>query len=204
MSSPSSPPSSRRPAGVPDSGNAKYAIVAVLLIAGTVGVLAFRSCKNKPEAVVPIPSATVAQTAEAPSNPKLDDIPLPPPPEEKPEAGPAPKIVYVQTSGSCEAKCSGAATDQLEQALQVRGTQTRRCYNAALAQDSSLKGHVTITVKVSSSGNLCSANVTNNDMGSPSVANCAANIFRASAGYPAPRGGCVELGVPLAFVPQGQ
>jgi outer membrane biosynthesis protein TonB len=177
--------------------------VAVLLIAVTVAVLVFRSCQNKPEAVVPIPSATVAQSAEAP-NPKLDDIPLPPPPEEKPEAGPAPKIVYVQTGGGCETKCSGVSTDQLEQALQVRGTQARRCYNQALAQDSSLKGHVTITVKVSSNGNLCSANVTSNDMGSPSVANCAANIFRASAGYPAPRGGCIELGVPLAFIPQGQ
>ena len=204
MSSPSSPPSSRRPAGVPDSGNAKYAIVAVLLIAVTVAVLVFRSCQSKPEAGVPIPSATVAQSAEPPANPKLDDIPLPPPPEEKPTAAPAPKVVYVQTGGGCEAKCTGASTDQLEQALQIRGTQARRCYNQALAQDSSLKGHVTITVKVASNGALCSANVTSNDMGSASVANCAANIFRSSAGYPAPRGGCIELGVPLAFVPQGQ
>jgi hypothetical protein len=142
----------------------------------------------------------VAQTA-APSNPKLEDIPLPPPPEEKPEAGP-PKIVYVQ-QGGCEARCNGSATNELEEALKVRGVQARRCYNAALAQDSSLKGHVTITVKVGSSGNLCAANVTNNDMGTPNVANCAANIFRA-ASFPAPKGGCVEVGVPLSFVPQGQ
>ena len=204
MSSPSSPPSSRRPAGVPDSGNAKYAIVAVFLILGAGGLYALKSCQNKPEAAAPIPSASVAQPAEPPSNPKLEDIPLPPPPEEKPEAGPPPKVVYVQQGGGCEAKCNGSPTNELEQALQVRGVQARRCYNAALAQDSSLKGHVTITVKVSGSGNLCAANVTNNDMGTPNVANCAANIFRQSAGYPAPHGGCVELGVPLSFVPQGQ
>ena len=63
---------------------------------------------------------------------------------------------------------------------------------------------MTITVRVGPSGNLCSANATANDMGTPGVANCATNIFRASQGYPAPRGGCVELGVPLSFVPQGQ
>jgi hypothetical protein len=145
----------------------------------------------------------VAQTASAPTNPKLDDIPLPPPPEEKPEAGPPPRIVYVQ-GGGCDATCKGTPSSELEQALQVRGAQARRCYNQALSQDSSLKGRVTITVKVGASGNLCSANVTSNDMGSVMVANCAANIFRQSAGYPAPKGGCVEVGVPLSFVPQGQ
>jgi hypothetical protein len=203
MSSPSSPPSSRRPAGVPESGNAKYAIVALLLLGGTAGIYFWRSAANK-DVPVPIPSATVAQSAEAPSNPKLDDIPLPPPPdEEKPEAGPPPKVVYVQTGG-CEAKCSGVAPPELEQALQVRGAQARRCYNQALAQDSSLKGHVVIGVKIGSSGSLCSANVVSNDMGSAAVAACAANIFRANSAYPSPHGGCVEASVPLSFVPQGQ
>jgi hypothetical protein len=127
-----------------------------------------------------------------------------PPPEEKPEAGPTgPKIIYVQ-AGGCESKCTGTAPPELEQALQVRGAMARRCYNQALAQDSSLKGHVTISVKIGPSGNVCSANVTGNTMGSPSVANCAANMFRSSAGYPSPHGGCVEASVPLSFVPQGQ
>jgi hypothetical protein len=40
-------------------------------------------------------------------------------------------------------------------------------------------------------------------MGSPAVANCAANIFRGSGNYPSPRGGCVVATVPLSFVPQG-
>jgi hypothetical protein len=201
-SPPSSPPS--RPAGVPDSGNGKYAIVAVLLLLGAGGLFMWRNHMNQADQPAPVPSVTVAQTASAPTNPKLDDIPLPPPPEEKPEAGPAPRIVYAPAGGGCEAKCSGTAPPELEQALQIRGAQARRCYNQALAQDSSLKGHVTIAIKVGSSGNLCSANVVANDMGSASVAACAANIFRSSAGYPAPRGGCVEASVPLSFVPQGQ
>ncbi len=176
----------------------------MLLLAGAGGLFALKTCQKQPEGPAPVPSATVAQTASAvPENPKLDDVPPPPPPEEKPEAGPTgPKIVYVQ-AGGCDSKCSGGLSPELEQALQVRGIQARRCYNSALAQDSSLKGHVAITVKVGASGNVCSANVTGNDMSSPNVANCAANIFRSSS-FPAPRGGCAEIAVPLSFIPQGQ
>jgi hypothetical protein len=188
---------------VPDSANAKYAIVALLFILGAGGLFAWRALSNKPQPVAPIPSATVAQTASQAENPRIEDIPLPPPEEEKPEAGPvAPKIVYVPVGG-CDGKCTGSAPPELEQALQVRGAQARRCYNQALSQDSSLKGHVKIAVRIGPTGNLCSANVASNDMGSPNVANCAANIFR-SAQYPAPHGGCLDVTVPLSFVPQGQ
>jgi hypothetical protein len=200
-SPPSKSPSSLSPAGVPPSGNAKYAIVAMVLLLGAGGLYAWRNASNRADAPVPTPSATVAQSAAPPANPKLEDIPLPPPPEEKPEAG-TPRVVYVQ-SGGCDGKCSGSASPELEQALQIRGAQARRCYNQALAQDSSLKGHVTIAVRIGPAGNLCSAAVASNDMGSASVANCAANIFRSSQ-YPTPRGGCVDANVPLSFVPQGQ
>jgi hypothetical protein len=201
-SPPSSPPSSRRPAGVPESGNAKYAIVAVLLVLGAGGLYAWRSASNRTEGPAPIASTPPADSS-ATANPKLEDIPPPAPVEEVPEAAPPPKVVYVP-SGGCEAKCTGTAPPELEQALQVRGSQARRCYNMALAQDSSLKGHVTIAVKIAPSGNLCSANILSNDMGSATVAACAANIFRANSSYPAPHGGCLEANVPLAFVPQGQ
>jgi hypothetical protein len=137
------------------------------------------------------------------TNPKLDDIPPPPPVEEKPEAGPTgPRIVYVP-GGGCEGKCVGNAPPELGQALQVRAAQARRCYNSALSNDSSLRGRVTVAVRIGPSGNVCSASVASNDMGSPSVANCAANIFR-QASYPAPRGGCVDATVPMSFIPQGQ
>jgi hypothetical protein len=199
-SPPSKVPSSQPPAGVPESGNAKYAIVAVLLLLGAGALFAWRSASNRSDAPVPMPSATAAQSTES-SNPKLDDIPLPPPPEEKPSAAP-PRVVYAP-NGGCDGKCSGNASPELEQALQIRGAQARRCYNSALAQDSSLKGHVTIAVRIGPSGNLCSAAVASNDMGSAGVANCAANIFRSNQ-YPSPHGGCVDANVPLSFVPQGQ
>jgi hypothetical protein len=196
------PPSSRPPAGIPESGgNVKYAIVAALLVLAIAAVLFLRSSSNRSSAA-PVPSASVARSEE-PSNPKIEDIPPPPPVEEKPEAGPGPRIIYVQ-AGGCEGKCVGTATPELGQALQVRGAQARRCYNEALARDPSLRGHVTVSVRVGTVGNVCSVNVTSNDMGTPSVANCAANIFARSGSLPSPRGGCVDATVPMSFVPQGQ
>jgi hypothetical protein len=199
-----SPQNSLPPAGLPDQGNAKYAIVALLMVLGVGGLFAWRSASNK-AVPAPLPSASVGQTASAP-NSKLDDIPLPPPPDEPDptsQAKAAPRFVGTAPTG-CDGKCSGSASTELEQALQVRASQARRCYNQALSQDSSLKGHVTIALRIGPSGNLCSSAVASNDMGSATVANCAANMFRAAQTFPSPHGGCVDAKVPLSFVPQGQ
>jgi hypothetical protein len=196
----SPPSSSLPPAGVPDSGgNAKYAVIAILLVLAAGGLFAWRTLANRGSAPS-APIVTAPPPLQPPSNPKIEDVPLPPPPEEKPEAGT--RIIYVP-AGGCEAKCTGTAPPELASVLQVRAAQARRCYNQALSSDSSLKGHVSIEVRIGPGGNVCSANVASNDMGSPTVANCAANIFRASGGYPSPRGGCVVATVPLSFVAQG-
>jgi hypothetical protein len=171
----------------------------VALLAAIGALIAWLRFSNKPDVVAPPPAPSVAATL-APTNPKLDDIPPPAPPEEKPEGG-GPRIIYVP-GGGCEGKCSGSPPAELAQALQVRATQARRCYNSALSQDSTLKGHVTLSVRIGPAGNVCSASVASNDMGSAAVANCAANIFRSATGYPSPRGGCVDATVPLSFVPQ--
>lgn len=198
-----SPPSSRPPAGVPQGGNAKYAIVALVMLFGIAAVVALRVCSRPPEPPPSVPVATASQPSAPPTNPKLDDIPPPPPVEEVIDAGPVAPRMVLAPSGGCEGKCGGVAPPELEQALKVRGGQARRCYNQALSRDSSLKGHVSIAVRIGPSGNVCSANVASNDMSSPAVANCAANIFRLAT-YPSPRGGCVEANVPLSFVAQGQ
>jgi hypothetical protein len=178
----------------------KYAIVAVLLVLGVGALFAWRRISGKTDPVLVTPSATAGPTE--PTNSKIDDVPPPPPVEVKPEAGPGPRIIYVQ-AGGCEGKCAGTAPPELNQALQVRGMQARRCYNQALTQDPSLKGHVEIAVRIGTAGNVCSVNVTANDMHSPTVANCAAHILM-NGGYPAPHGGCVERIVPMSFVAQGQ
>ena len=201
-----SPPPSQPPTGIPASaGNARYALVAVLLLLGVAGLFAWRSCSSKPEASLPPPPPPSASAEAIATNALLDDIPPPPPADTSPEAG---KPAGVATrggggfTGGCEGKCVGSAPPELGQALQVRANQARRCYNQGLAQDSSLRGHVSVAVRVGPGGNVCSAAVASNDMGSPAVANCAANMFR-SGSFPAPKGGCVDATVPLSFVPMG-
>src|SRR5262249_6622491 len=101
-------------------------------------------------------------------------------------------------------KCSGHATSDLESALAFRAKQAHRCYDQALTQDTSLKGKVAINVRVASNGQVCSAGVTSNDMGTPSVAQCVARMFQPSGHFPAPQGGCVDATVPISFVPSGK
>ncbi|MGA7124444.1 MAG: AgmX/PglI C-terminal domain-containing protein [Polyangiaceae bacterium] len=198
-----SSPSSRPPAGVPASGgNVKYAAVAALLVLAIGALFTWRSVASK-SPPAPAPTVPPPVASAEPADPKLEEIPPPPPVEEKAEAGPGgPRVVYVQ-AGGCDAKCVGTAPPELTQALQVRGMQARRCYNQALSQDPSLRGHVQIALRIGTAGNVCSANVSANDMRTPNVANCAAHILMGGS-YPAPKGGCVEAVVPMSFVPQGQ
>jgi hypothetical protein len=194
-----SPPSSRAPAPPSSGGNAKYAIVAVVLLLGAGGLFLLRG-NSKPDALPPAPVPSTSATTAA-TNPLLDDIPPPPPADTTPEAG-KPNVVYIPAGSGCDGKCIGKAPPELGQALQVRANQARRCYNAALSADPTLKGHVSINVRVGPGGNVCSAAVASNDMSSGGVAQCAANMFR-NGGYPAPVGGCVDANVPMAFVPMG-
>ncbi len=198
MASKAPPPSA--PAGVPSGGSGKYVVLALLLL-GAIGGIAFWKMSQKP------PEPTVIYVDAGPPPPVTkgrnpdDDVPLPPPVEDAgSDAGK--KVTTAGTGGGpCDVKqCSGANSSELEQALAFRTKQARRCYNNALAQDSTLKGKITLSVKIASTGQVCSANVASNEMGSQTVAQCVAGYFR-GANFPAPKGGCVEANIPINFVP---
>jgi hypothetical protein len=107
----------------------------------------------------------------------------------------------VTTFDACPKSCGGNTTPELEQGIAFRARQSHRCYDQALTQNGDLQGHVTLKVKIGINGSVCGAAVTGNDMGSDQVANCVANTFRASQSFPAPKGGCVEVAVPISFSP---
>ena len=51
-------------------------------------------------------------------------------------------------------------------------------------------------------GTTCSAGVASNELsGAPAVASCVVSNFRGQA-FPAPKGGCVDVNIPINFVPR--
>jgi hypothetical protein len=198
MSAKAPPPSpSLRPPT--EGGGGKYTVVIALLGAGLIGLLLWKHFSADP-VVAPIASATPVTSAAPPPNPKEDDVPPPPPVEDSgPEAGPV--RVVSSNWASCDGTCGGKPTGDLESALAFRAKTAHKCYDEALAQDSTLKGSVKIAVRVAANGNLCSANVAGNDLSNPMVANCIANRFRQAGHFPAPTGGCIDVNVPISLMP---
>lgn len=195
MASKSAPPPSTPP-GVPSSGNAKYAVIALLLVAGVGGIVAWKMGQKPPE-------PTVVYADAAPPPPKFtgrnpdEDVPPPPPIE---DAGDEKKPAStVKATSACDVKtCNGTSTPELEKALSFRATQARRCYNNALMQDSTLQGKVVVSVRVASDGKVCSSGIASNEMGSQQVASCVAGFFR-GVNFPSPKGGCLDVNVPMNF-----
>jgi hypothetical protein len=198
------PPSQRQPAGLPpSSANTKYAVIVLLLLLGSVGVVVLKM-KGAEQPVQQGP-APVSTFDAAPISHNDDFVP-PPPASDEPSARPTPGTV-ARPSGpfdACPKTCNGNTTPELEQQIAFRARQSHRCYDQALTQNGDLQGHVTLKIKVGINGSMCGAAVTVNDMGSDGVANCVANTFRSAAGFPAPKGGCVEVAVPISFSPSGK
>lgn len=196
----SKPTPSTAPPGVPPSGNGKY-IVAVILLLGLVGaVVAWKMSQKPPEPVVVKAPVDAGPTGPTIGRNPDDDIPLPPPVEDAgTDAGV--KVTTTKFDNQCDAKaCVGKSSTELEGQLAFRVRQARRCYNAALTQDNTLKGKLSVRVRVGANGQVCNANVTSDEIGNASLSQCVANTFR-GANFPAPRGGCLDVNVPVNFVP---
>jgi hypothetical protein len=167
---------------------------------GIAALVAWKTCGNhQPTGQTP----PISTFDAAPISHEESNLPPPPPVEEPvPDAG-GPRIITL--ADPCAVKtCTGSSTQELETALAFRAKQAHRCYDQALAQDTTLKGHVTIAVRVASNGRLCRSDVVDNDMGTNSVANCVAGTFARSGGFPSPKGQCVDVKVPISFVPGGK
>ncbi len=189
----------RAPAGVPPSGNGKFILLALLLLGVIAVVIGWRYCQKPPD---PILVQADAGPPPRPSRNIDDDIPPPPVIEDAgPDAGK--KTVIVFTGNQCEAKkCGGANNSDIETALSFRAKQAHRCYDNALAQDPTLKGKISIAVRIGANGQACSAGVASNDMtAAPGVANCVVGYFRGQV-FPQPKGGCVDVNIPINFVPR--
>ncbi|MEO7113092.1 MAG: AgmX/PglI C-terminal domain-containing protein, partial [Polyangiaceae bacterium] len=169
---------------------------------GIAALLFYKTCGSKSDGT-PLPVTTATASAAPSGTLQVDDLPPPPviedataPTSTKPTTAFEP--CGVKTCGS------GTTTSELESALAFRAKQAHRCYDSALANDSSLKGKVELQVRIASNGNVCEVDVTGNDMGTPTVASCVQNWFRAAGHFPSPKGGCIDAKIPISFVPGGR
>lgn len=189
------------------------ALVAFLAAGGI--FLALNSSKDTETA--PAPSApSVASTAVRAAAPPPPPPPPPPPVEtavplastgvvqNKATSVPGAPATPSETRGpsGCSGACTGNADAALRNALRLRGASARGCYNKALRSNPTLQGKMTVAVRVSPTGTACSASVASDSLGDASVSSCILQQFR-SGSYPKPSGGCVDVQVPLNFVPGG-
>jgi hypothetical protein len=184
-----------------DSAGRRVAVIVGLAAALVVGFIAWKALqKAAPEPPPPPPEpAAVAPLAPVlePPPPPPEEVPAPPPEEAKPEPA---KPVGPRKDTFCEGECTGQETPELLSALRARAGQARSCYERALTHNSSLSGSVVLSLRVSPSGTACSASMAKDTLADPAVTNCVLQRFR-SGKFPKPGGGCVDVALPINFVP---
>jgi hypothetical protein len=188
----------------PKNENGKYALIALLFLGGAGGLAAY---KFRGGETTVVPTATTPSVVIPPPPPRPREDDTPPPPDPIPTAT-ATGVKVAGTgsvgggppaagAGGCSASCGVTPSSELQGAVALRGRQARRCYERELANDPKLSARMTINVKVGAGGQACSVSVVSTD--NQTIASCVAQQFR-SGGFPATKGGCAEINVPLNFV----
>ena len=188
---------------LPKSGGSGPIIIAAVLMLLLIGGLIVWKVTGSNDG--PKPQPTVATTPSAPPATMDEPPPPPPPPPVVEDAGKpdekGPKKAVVGGPSGCSKVCDGSPSAALQSALSGRAGQSRSCYEKALSSNSTLEGTLTVGVKVGPGGQVCGAHVVADGLHDPGVANCVVSRFMSST-FPAPQGGCVEVNVPLRFMPK--
>lgn len=193
--------SSDLPSKTPASTSASYARAAVVMLLVAGGLVAWKMMHSTTSAPASVPEPTVSE------QPKVEAPPPPPPPtaEEQPSASAsatsAPVSKAARAAGTCSGECKGEVSSELRAYLSGRASQGRKCYERALLQNASLKGRMRIQLRVNAQGQLCSSSLASDELRDPGLNACIMQMFRNSV-YPTPKNGCVDVAVPLSFVPQ--
>lgn len=195
--------SSEIPKQQPAGGHKAFIALTLILLSATAGLIVWKFTGGSRNDPVPTIDSAPTTDYERPADNPLPPPPPPPPPPEEPSAAPSAQnpVAPVRSGKSaCGGTCEGEATAALRAALAGRGGAGRRCYEKSLSQNATLRGRMTVHVRVGSNGSVCSASVTNDELHDPGLSNCIVGVFRAS-NLPEPSKGCVDVDVPLNFVP---
>ena len=188
----------------PKTGGSGPFIAAALVMLLLMGGLIYWKTRDSGTEAKQTPPPPALPTA---TTPVFDEPPPPPPPPEEPkDAGTdnkqaTKKIVSGGGGGGCSGECKGEPPANLRAVLSGKAAQARGCYERALRQNAMLEGRLKVGLRIGPQGQVCSANITANELGDPGVASCVLQMFRGSP-FPAPTGGCVDAEVPMKFEPR--
>ena len=187
----------------PKPSGSKPFVIAVLLMLLLMGGLVYLKLSGGDDAK---PTANLTPSAAA-TAPAIDQV-IPPPPPPAPSASAAPTVVTRKTpkfDSGCSTcgNCQGTETNGFRGTLSGRAALAQRCYEKALGTQEQLTGKLTVGLCVGVGGQVCSAGIEKDTLGSPLVSQCVLNIYRATT-FPSPKNGCVQAQVPLNFIPKKQ
>jgi hypothetical protein len=119
-----------------------------------------------------------------------------------PELGKGDAPSLVQPVNDCDATvCAGSASAGLIEAVRGRAAQARSCYEKSLSKTPTLGGRMLLNLRIAHDGASCPFGVAQNELsGSSTLMPCLRAVLETH--YPRPTGGCVELNLPLKFVPE--
>ncbi|GAC1544877.1 MAG: hypothetical protein NVS3B10_09010 [Polyangiales bacterium] len=180
-------------------GGAAVIIGVILLLGAAVAILWF--VVRKPAETKQV--TTVETVSAAPTDPTIDLPSIDPVVDSGADTGEdtgADAGKKVAGGGGCTSTCGGNVTDALKQAVAARAGTAKQCYKTALEGNEGLAGDMSILVRVGTDGQPCSVNVTSDTTGSNRLQQCVRSKMVAS--YPQPKGGCVDVRVPISFKPK--
>jgi hypothetical protein len=182
-------------------GGGALVIVGVILLLGAAGAVLWFVTRKPPEP----PKVTTVETVSASQTESTIELPAIDPAlvdsgVDTGDDGGAEAGKKVVAGEACTATCTGQITDALKQAVAARAGTAKQCYKTALEGNEGLAGDMSVLVRVGTNGSTCSVSVTSDTTGSMRLQQCVRGKMAAS--YPLPRGGCVDVRVPISFKPK--
>lgn len=181
------------------SGNAKYVIAGLLLLAGAAGLWML----VKPEPPPPVAEAPVVKAPERSTALANNDLVLDEPePEPEPEKAPEPEKPRKRGPARSEWDCSGELpVPAIQKVMRENQSQIRNCYERRLKANNILQGDLSLKVKVGGSGSVVATGISGS-LRDNEVYACVRSIAEKWS-FPVPEGGaCAVVQVPFRFTPK--
>ncbi|MBL8719572.1 MAG: AgmX/PglI C-terminal domain-containing protein [Myxococcales bacterium] len=174
----------------------------VLLLAAAGGILWYVNKKDPPPPPPKVqPAASVSSSAPV-ANMDLPAIDLPKdaePEDSAPDTATKP-VATGGGGGGCGCTSNGQISDAIKAAAAGKGGTAKTCYKTALEGNEGLAGTIELQVKIGANGETCGVTVLSDSVGSMKLQQCVKGRMYGS--YPAPKGGCVDVKVPVVFKPK--